>query len=593
MTALSDRVTPRSGLLSYWKFDEASGSTAADSKGSRPVTLANVTAGAPGLQVGEDEASALSAAAASFPSGYAGVGGIVMGEASGWSIAALIDVPGANTNGTIYEENSVGTGTNSLISLRLAGNKVQIQRRNDSSSSATSLLSAATMAVGVHHIVVTYDPAGPSMNCYIDGVFDKVLSATALTMSASKASAHCSLWVTNGGAAPPFASPSSYLGNTRLDEVQLYSRPLTAAEIAGDAAAAFGLPANTSAPAVTGTPRPGQTLTVNPGTWTGSPTFTYQWQADAVNITGATSSTYSVQADDVGKSIRCVVTATNGGGSTSANSNTLTILPLAPTNTGTPVVSGTPVVGNTLLATSGTWTGSPTFAYQWQRDGADISGATSTTYVLVEADVDTSVRCVVTATNGGGSTSAASNALTVSAPATLPPVPGTAPVVTGVAITGGILSCSQGSWSNNPTSFGYQWRRNGDPIAGAVSSTYTLIALDEGQSIDCRVTAQNNAGNATATSNAVIGQPNVGAPTQDFLHVAAETGLVGTLYLEVVAVADGTIAHPRSAADIVELVEGTGVYRARRPQLAQGRYALLWDEGTQAPGQVVVDDLQV
>jgi hypothetical protein len=64
----------------------------------------------------------------------------------------------------------------------------------------------------------------------------------------------------------------------------------------------------------------------------------------------------------------------------------------------------------------------PTYSYQWQRNGSTISGATSSTYVLVQDDVGTTVRCVVTATNAAGSTSANSNS-TGTIVATLPGTP--------------------------------------------------------------------------------------------------------------------------------------------------------------------------
>jgi hypothetical protein len=88
-----------------------------------------------------------------------------------------------------------------------------------------------------------------------------------------------------------------------------------------------------------------------------------------------------------------------------------------PVNTVAPVVSGSGVVGQTLTTTNGTWTGSPipTYTYQWQRDGSPISGATSSTYLLVYADRGANVRCVVTATNTIGSASANSNAIAVAA----------------------------------------------------------------------------------------------------------------------------------------------------------------------------------
>lgn len=89
-----------------------------------------------------------------------------------------------------------------------------------------------------------------------------------------------------------------------------------------------GTPANTVLPAITGTATSGDTLTASTGTWTESPTsYTYQWRdcngsgALCRNITGATASTYFVQVSDVSKTIRVIVTATNGNGSASATSN--------------------------------------------------------------------------------------------------------------------------------------------------------------------------------------------------------------------------------------------------------------------------------
>lgn len=78
-----------------------------------------------------------------------------------------------------------------------------------------------------------------------------------------------------------------------------------------------------------------------------------------------------------------------------------------PVNTVAPSVIGTRRVGQTLTVSDGAWTGSPTsYAYQWLRYGAAISGATNNTYVLTSSDADKAITCRVTATNAGGSTAA-------------------------------------------------------------------------------------------------------------------------------------------------------------------------------------------
>lgn len=86
-------------------------------------------------------------------------------------------------------------------------------------------------------------------------------------------------------------------------------------------------------------------------------------------------------------------------------------LAVAPANTVAPVISGTPAVGQTLTATTGTWTGSPSgYAYQW-KSGATNVGTNANTYPPVSGDAGANITCVVTATNAGGSAAATSNSL--------------------------------------------------------------------------------------------------------------------------------------------------------------------------------------
>ena len=82
-----------------------------------------------------------------------------------------------------------------------------------------------------------------------------------------------------------------------------------------------------------------------------------------------------------------------------------------PVNSVLPTISGTVEVGETLLATTGTWNGNPTYSFQWQRVNANavnIPGATGISYVVTADDCDHMLRVVVTATNNSGSASAAS-----------------------------------------------------------------------------------------------------------------------------------------------------------------------------------------
>jgi hypothetical protein len=208
------------------------------------------------------------------------------------------------------------------------------------------------------------------------------------------------------------------------------SAVVTAAQVA---------PSDISLPTIGGTAEEGKTLTAAAGSWSGSPTsIGYQWQTcnssgtGCVNAGGETGQTYRLSSADVGETIRVVVTAQNAAGSASATSTPTPLvaeLPVvvesAPANTVLPTISGDAVEGQTLSATTGTWSGTPTaYAYQWQDCTLlgvlclNVGGATHSTYTLGAGDVGEAVRVVVTASNGAGSGTAASLSSGTVAPST-------------------------------------------------------------------------------------------------------------------------------------------------------------------------------
>jgi hypothetical protein len=109
--------------------------------------------------------------------------------------------------------------------------------------------------------------------------------------------------------------------------------------------AAGSVPANIVKPAITGDPRDGVTLTATPGTWSGTQpiTYSFQWSrcdqngAACAALAGATASTYTVNANDVGHTLRVRVTAKNAKGSSYADSNQTAIV--APAKSGGAAVS--------------------------------------------------------------------------------------------------------------------------------------------------------------------------------------------------------------------------------------------------------------
>jgi hypothetical protein len=76
-----------------------------------------------------------------------------------------------------------------------------------------------------------------------------------------------------------------------------------------------------------------------------------------------------------------------------------------------------------------------------------------------------------------------------------------APIVTGTAKVGQVLTCSEGTWTGSPVSYAYKWLRDGIAIGGAESNTYTVTAADEGHRISCEVTATGPLGDEGAASS--------------------------------------------------------------------------------------------
>jgi hypothetical protein len=187
-----------------------------------------------------------------------------------------------------------------------------------------------------------------------------------------------------------------------------------------------------------------------------------------------------------------------------------------PVNTVAPAVTGTATVGQTLTTTNGTWTGSPapTFTYQWQRVTTNISGATSSTYVLVVADVGNTIRCVVTATNPLGAASANSNA-TAAVAATVPGAP-TIGTATKTGTTTATVAFTAPASNGGATITSYTATSSPDGVTGTLnqagSGTISITGLTGGTSYTFTVTATNSAGTgpASGSSNSITTDPVIG-----------------------------------------------------------------------------------
>ena len=312
----------------------------------------------------------------------------------------------------------------------------------------------------------------------------------------------------------------------------LYPKYGTHEFIAGKDIALGALPntSATGAPTISGTAQVGETLTADTSgiadeDGLDNATFSYQWLSSRdTAIPGATGSTYTLVATDVGKTIKVKVSFTDDEG----NEESLTSSPTASVAdssnnpaTGSPTISGTMQVGQTLTAsTSGIADDdgltNVSYTYQWiANDGtsdSDIQDATLSTYTLVSDDVGKTIKVKVSfsddAENEETLTSAATDSV-VAAPASNTAATGV-PTITGTAQLGQTLTADTSEISDadglTNVNYSFQWLSSRDTeIDGATSSTYSLQESDEGKVIKVRVTFTDDVGHEESlTSEATV-----------------------------------------------------------------------------------------
>ncbi len=244
-------------------------------------------------------------------------------------------------------------------------------------------------------------------------------------------------------------------------------------------------------PVIGGTVKVGGTVTLDTGTWVPTPTTTQiRWTANGqaqASLDDKTS--FTAGASLVGKQLVATVTQQRTGyKTTTVQSGGVTVQAGTIPTSKNPTISGTPRVGDTLHATSGTWSAvlSPvTATYQWRSDGVDIPGATGADYRLTADDLGATIRVVQLVVAAGYDSATLTSKAT--APVALGKLRASKPTIGGQPTVGKTLKAKPGTWSPG-TTFTYAWYADGHRIKHQSAATLTLAKAQRGSRITVQVT---------------------------------------------------------------------------------------------------------
>lgn len=341
--------------------------------------------------------------------------------------------------------------------------------------------------------------------------------STTLTVVATGDPAPTYQWRRNGTAVSGATSASYTITNTQPNHAGTYT--VVVSNTSGSVTSSSAILSVHVPPVITTHPQNstlalGQSATFSVVA-TGTPTPTYQWRRNGTNITGATSSTYSIASVQSSHAGIYSVVVSNAAGSVTSNNATLAI-------NGPPVIATQPqsvtVAAGQTATFNITATGSPSPTFQWRRNGTNIAGATAATYSISNTQPSHAGSYAVVVSNSLGSVTSSAATLAV----TSLPVITTQPISlsrnVGQAASFSVVA------SGNPAPT-YQWRKNGVNIANAFSANYSISSVASTDAGNFDVVVSNSQGSvtslvATLTLNTI---PVITMQPQSLTVVAGQT----------------------------------------------------------------------
>jgi hypothetical protein len=259
---------------------------------------------------------------------------------------------------------------------------------------------------------------------------------------------------------------------------------------------------------------------------TGTAPISYQWRRNTANISGATAASYTIPAattTDNGAKFDVIVT--NNSGSITSSQATLAVNAA----TTAPAITTQPANQSVTAGQAATFSvvanGAAPLSYQWRKNTANITAATSSSYTTPAAtSADNGAKFDVVVSNSAGSVTSAQATLTVNSAPVAPTIatqPANQTVNAGQTATFSVVASGTAPLT-------YQWQKNGVAITGATAASYTTpvtITADSGELF--RVVVSNSAGNVTSNSATLTVNPGTSNSTVDVITYHYDNGRDG------------------------------------------------------------------